>query len=326
METPPLFGRLVFQLQEVYNPFAEQDLHRAWRAQRPDIVHVHNFKGFSALAAWRAARRLRLPVVQTLHDYTLVCPRSVMRKAGRNCARPCLSCRIASAPRRAKADWPDLFTAVSHRMVELIERSEVRWRNPPIIVRGDNPPGPAPLRPPERREVVFGYLGRLDPAKGIDVLIRALHHYRGPECQVTIAGAGVASFTAALQKLAVGTNAEFVGWREPMLFFQEIDVLVVPSLWEEPLGRVIHEAFKCGVPVISSDIGGIPEIVRPGENGMLSPPGDDIALADVMSRVASDRPMMRTLSEGARRSAELFDRDAIHDQYEGALRSVLATR
>ena len=326
METPPLLGRLLFQLQEIYNPFAERDLYRAWRASRPDIVHVHNFKGFSALAAWRAARRLRLPLVQTLHDYTLVCPRSVMRKAGRNCARPCLSCRVASAPRRARAGWPDLFTAVSHRMVELMEQSEVHWRRKPLIVRGDNPPGPTASRPPQSREVVFGYLGRLDPAKGVDVLLRALRHYRGPECRVLIAGAGAAPYTEALRKLAVDTVAEFVGWRDSAEFFQEIDVLVVPSLWEEPLGRVIHEAFKFGVPVISADIGGMPEIVQPDVNGMLAPPGDYIELAAVMARLASSKDMIQALGEGARRSAVLFDGEVIHDQYECALRSVLTAR
>ena len=331
METPPRLGRLLFQLQEVYNPFAERDLYRAWRAQRPDIVHVHNFKGFSALAAWRAARRLRLPLVQTLHDYTLVCPRSVMRKVDRNCARPCFSCRLASAPRRTRAGWPDLFTAVSHRMVDLMAQSEVRWRSPPLIIRGDNPPGPAPLRPSERRGsekrvVVFGFLGRLDPAKGVDVLLRALHHYRGPKCRVTIAGTGATSYTEILQKLSVGTIAEFVGWRDPTDFFLEIDVLVVPSLWEEPLGRVIHEAFRFGVPVVSADIGGMPEIVRPGVNGMLVPPNDDVQLAAVMAQLASDQSMIQALGEGARRSAALFDGRFIHDQYESALRSVLAAR
>ena len=211
-------------------------------------------------------------------------------------------------------------------MVELMAQSEVRWRRPPLIIRGDNPPGPAASRPPEGREVVFGYLGRLDAAKGVDVLLKAFHHYSGPQCRLLIAGAGVAGYTEALRALATGTSAEFVGWRDPPGFFQEIDVLVVPSLWEEPLGRVIHEAFKFGVPVISADIGGMPEIVHSGVNGMLTPPDDAVALAEVMTRLASDRPKIRALGEGARRSAALFDSETIHDQYEDALRSVLAAR
>ncbi len=320
----PAWRRVVFQLQEVYNRRAERDLHHLLAIERPDVVHVHNFKGFSAVAVWRAARRLGIPLVQTLHDYTLVCPRSVMLKAGVNCRRQCPSCRLLSAPRRRLAGLPDLYTAVSHRMVQRMENCGVRWRASPEIIRGDNPVRSSAKHEPTAAASVFGFLGRLDPTKGVEVLLEAARLYRGPACRILIAGSGPAAYLDALKARAPPDVAvEFVGWAVPADFFATIHVLVAPSVWEEPLGRVVHEAFGFGVPVIASAGGGIPEIVRTEVDGLLVSPGHPEQLARAMERLATDQRFFATLSRGAALAARAFDRDVIHLQYLDALRRVI---
>ena len=312
----PAWRRVVFQLQEVYNGRAERDLHHLLAIERPDVVHVHNFKGFSALAVWRAARRLGIPLVQTLHDYTLVCPRSVMLKAGANCRRQCSSCRLLSAPRRSLAGLPDLYTAVSHRMVQRMENCGVRWRASPEIIRGDNPVWSSTKPEPTAPASVFGFLGRLDPTKGVEVLLEAVRLYRGPPCRVLIAGSGPSGYLETLKaRIPAAAAVEFVGWAAPADVFAAIDVLVAPSVWEEPLGRVVHEAFGFGVPVIASAAGGIPEIVRAGVDGLLVAPGDPVELARAMERLAGDQGLFAALSKGAAEAAQAFDRDTIHTQY-----------
>lgn len=77
----------------------------------------------------------------------------------------------------------------------------------------------------------------------------------------------------------------FLGYVKPEEFFARIDVLVVPSLWEEPLGRVIYEAYARGVAVIANRLGGMPEIIEEGRTGYVVTPGDVKELAAVIEQM-----------------------------------------
>jgi 2-deoxystreptamine N-acetyl-D-glucosaminyltransferase/2-deoxystreptamine glucosyltransferase len=81
-----------------------------------------------------------------------------------------------------------------------------------------------------------------------------------------------------------------------------LDVLVLPSAYEE-MGSVLVEAMASGLPVVASAVGGIPEVVRDGETGLLVPPGDVAALAGVLDRLAADPELRARLAAGARARA-----------------------
>jgi glycosyltransferase involved in cell wall biosynthesis len=81
-----------------------------------------------------------------------------------------------------------------------------------------------------------------------------------------------------------------------------LDVLVLPSAYEE-MGSVLTEAMAAGLPVVASDVGGIPEVVRHGETGLLVPPGDVAALAAALDRLVADPGLREHLAAGARRRA-----------------------
>jgi glycosyltransferase involved in cell wall biosynthesis len=89
-------------------------------------------------------------------------------------------------------------------------------------------------------------------------------------------------------------------------FWNSVDIAVVPSLYE-PFGLVALEALACGVPVVATAVGGLPEIVVDGENGILVPPGDPAALAKALLALLTDERLR--LAEGARRRAEDFSLD-----------------
>ena len=172
--------RPVFQGLDAFNPVMERRLTHVLREMRPQVVNAHNLQGFS-VAAWRAAARLAMPLVQTLHDYYTACPRSAMWRPERgNCERQCPECRIFSTPRRMVSSLPAAVTAVSHRLFDRIVSTGMfpaaeEGRQPVRIIRGNNPSsGPAPL-PPGRGDGPwrFGFMGRLDPAKGIEGLLEA---------------------------------------------------------------------------------------------------------------------------------------------------------
>jgi glycosyltransferase involved in cell wall biosynthesis len=84
----------------------------------------------------------------------------------------------------------------------------------------------------------------------------------------------------------------------------EWDVLVVPSQWAEPLARVIQEGMATGAVVVATPVGGTPEIVADGVNGLLSPPGDAPALAECLIRLRRDPALRAALALAGRRTVE----------------------
>jgi L-malate glycosyltransferase len=141
--------------------------------------------------------------------------------------------------------------------------------------------------------------------KGIDVALRALAE--SPQgVQLWIVGEGPEE--AHLRELARALNLEarvrFLGLRhrvEP--FMQAADVVVCPSLWEEAAGLVNLEAAACGLPVLASRVGGIPEMVEDGRTGLLFTAGQHSELARLIRRLHDDAPFRRTLGETARATA-----------------------
>lgn len=154
------------------------------------------------------------------------------------------------------------------------------------------------------RSFVIGYVGRLVPEKGVDLLIRALTRVPGP-LRLEIIGQGPER--ESLERLARSLNLDvsFTGQVPSMrmpAFYRELDALVVPSRtrpnWKEQFGRVIIEAMACSVPVIASDSGFIPGLV--GDSGLLFPEDDEQALADRLCAVMRDEALRCDLMERGR--------------------------
>lgn len=167
----------------------------------------------------------------------------------------------------------------------------------------------------ERPTYVIGYVGRLVPEKGVDVLLRAVAALRssGLERPVRLQLIGDGPLRKALQalatQLAVDDRVEFLGPQTPAQIadiLHRLDVVVLPSrttpVWKEQLGRALLEAMACGVPVIGSDSGAIPEVV--GDAGLIVPEGDAPALASALARLLASPELRRELGRRGRARAE----------------------
>jgi glycosyltransferase involved in cell wall biosynthesis len=291
------FVKLAWHLIDGYNPVMGRRVARLLAAERPDVVHVHNLLGFSA-AVWRAAERLGLPVVQTLHDYYLGCPRGTMYRDGRNCARQCGSCRLLTRTRRALSGLPRAVTGVSRRMLERLESTGLFATVPRrAVIQGCNFDAPAAGRPPRQAGPLrLGYFGRVEPIKGVELLLDAMAGLPADRFRLRIGGRGPAAFLERLRVHPGAASAEFLGFVKPAEFFAGIDYLVVPSLWEDPLPRVVHEAFSFGVPVVGAAVGGIPEMIDAGRTGFLFPAGDTAALGATLAGLPEDDQRLDGLS------------------------------
>ncbi|GAA4374121.1 glycosyltransferase [Agromyces bauzanensis] len=174
-------------------------------------------------------------------------------------------------------------------------------------------------------EITVGFLGRLVPEKGVLVLLDAIA--RDPRLRLRIAGSGPLAPELGVRAAAAGIadRVEVVGPIDPDVvvdFYRTLDVLAVPSMptpsWTEQFGRVAVEAMACGVPVVSSDAGALPDVV--GGAGVVVPAGDTAALADALVQAGGARASWLRAS-GLERAATC-SWDAVGRQYLDLYRAV----
>ena len=155
---------------------------------------------------------------------------------------------------------------------------------------------------PAGEDPVVGYVGRLESHKGVDVLLEALVDVDGAILRVAGAGPEESRLRALATALGLDERVQLVGsvtQEQLPAFYRGLDVLVVPSRptpgWLEQFGRVVVEAMACGVPVVASDTGALPDVV--GQAGLLVPPDDPQALAACLRTLLTDEPARRELAQ-----------------------------
>jgi glycosyltransferase involved in cell wall biosynthesis len=198
-------------------------------------------------------------------------------------------------------------------------------------------PNPAPAIPamPARKELraelefdgdVLVFAGRLGPQKAVGVLLDAV----GRVSDVTLVIAGDGPERPALERrvleLGLDARVRFLGSvpRETVLrLFRAADASVLASAWEN-FPHTVVEALAVGCPVIATAVGGVPEVVRDGENGLLVPPGEPGALADAIERFFGDASLRERLHGAAARSVDGYSEEAVFTAIEAELRKAVA--
>lgn len=316
-------GRLGLAARTVWSGSSYRELRRVLRRQRPQVAHFHNTLPLISPAAYWAARAEGVRVVQTLHNFRLVCPNALLFRDGRVC-EDCLGhlpwpgirhgcyrgSRAAStavaamlAAHRALGTW----SKAVDRYVALTEFSRSK------LVDGGLParkvatkanfvypdPGPGPGG---------GYalfVGRLAAEKGLRLLLDAWPLLDGT-VPLKIVGDGP---LAPAVRAAVGADAA-IEWLGPQpldsvyRLIGEAAFLVLPSECYENFPRVLIEAFAKGTPVLASRLGAMAELVEDGRTGWLFAPGDAAALAAAVRRALADASALAGLRQAARRTYE----------------------
>lgn len=193
-------------------------------------------------------------------------------------------------------------------------------------------PNPAPEVPelPERDALrgelgldgpTLAFAGRLGPQKALDVALEAVASV--PAVSFVIAGDGPDRAALELRARELGTHGRtrFLGSvsRDVVLrLFRAADATVLSSSWEN-LPHTVLEALAVGSPVIATAVGGVPEVVRDGENGILVPPDDPGALADAIRRLLDDDALRARLADAAPGSVAGYTEDAVFSRIEAEL-------
>lgn len=290
-----------------YNALMARAVGGVLDAEQPDVVHTHSLTGFSC-AVWNQAKSRRLPLIHTLHDYSLMCPRTSMFKQGRNCQGQCTACALYTSPSKRLSEKVDHVVGVSRFTLERHLACGYFQKGPQArVIRNALAGEPAPDAGSGHsgQPLRLGYVGQLIPTKGIGDLVRQMGAWKSGECELVVAGKGGANYEAMLRD-AAPQNVRFLGFVDPDEVYRSIDALVVPSLWEEPLGMIVPEAYRHGVPVIVARRGGLPEMVEEGRTGLVYEPLESGGLRDAVNVFLRDRLLLQEMRTHALEKANQF--------------------
>jgi len=295
---------------------------------QPDVIHTLFPREIPIELLSSIAAQRRVPVVQTLLSFFLLCARGSMMRNGRMCTGQCVDCHTATAGQRDYTEWVAGVVGISRFMLDRHQRCGM-FRSTPVqqvIHDAYQPPFIDTAVPRKGSALRLGYLGRLVPPKGIELLLKTLTTQLAErDWRLVVAGKGDASYEMMLKRSYADTRIRFAGFVEPSVVLSEIDVLLVPSLWEEPLGRVWLEAYAHGIPVIASRRGGMPEGIEQGRTGFLFEPDRPRELADAINGVLDNPASVEAMK------AQAFDKwrreftpAAILGQYRKVYAAVLS--
>lgn len=283
-----------------------QRLDRFLEQEQPDLVHTHLVAGVST-RLWGLAKARGIPVIHTLRDYYLLCARGTLLRGLDNCTRPCAACRLTTSRRRSHLRNLDGIIGISPYVLERHRLTAGQEFPQECRVIPNGIPGEGGVPIPTSGALRIGYLGRLHESKGIDLLLKEWPSGTGRPMELHVAGSGPADFEARLKALADSSVMTFHGPTKPEEFLPRLDLLVLPSRFEEPFGRVIIEAMQWGLPVLVSRRGGAQALVEEGRTGWIFEPDRPGDLRRALELAANaDRAAMAEAcrAQAARHSAQ----------------------
>jgi glycosyltransferase involved in cell wall biosynthesis len=297
-------------------------------------VHVHNFWFALSPSVFAAAHDLGTPTIAAVHNFRLLCPAGVLLNrfeqacdacigrspwpgVWRRCYRKSLAAsylvgRMIRLNRCRRTWWRDvdLFIVPSRFCRDTLVRGGLPAEKitvKPHFVADPRQPGakasPRSTRSEDsHRRARALFVGRLSPEKGLRTLLAAWKRVEATrEAELRIVGDG--PLRAELEKATAGHHISFTGSLPPdavIAEMQEAALLVLPSQCYETFGRVVVEAYACGMPAVVSRIGGPQELVAPGETGLLFDPGDAADLAGKLQTLLSDGDLRKRMGRAAR--------------------------
>jgi glycosyltransferase involved in cell wall biosynthesis len=345
-------GKLEAFGKTIWNSDTTTDISRLIRSERPDLLHCHNTFPLISPSAYHVAKSMNVAVVQTLHNYRMICPNAQLLRAGSICeqcvgrklawpavAHGCYrNSRMASsavvamlAYHRQKASWAQFVD----RYIALTQFSRDKF------IEGGLPADKIAVKPnfvasaekPGRGTAGHAlFVGRLSPEKGVQTLLDAWKLLPNA-LPLKIVGDGPMAKTVR----AAADRDDRITWlgSQPGSQVQglmgEARALIMPSIWYEPFGLTMIEAFAMGTPVIASRLGAMSEMVDAGKTGLFFEPGDAGALAKTVQQAIEQPDLLASFRIAARLQYErYYSADENYRQlsgiYEDAIQSSNSSR
>jgi len=331
------FGSLWRGLERLfYSPEVERAARRMAGELTPDVAYILGYLRKLSPSLLVGLKKQGIPIVVRLSDFGMLCPQQHFLRN----QEPCTVCLeqglFASVRHRCVKDSLPLslvnyLATRFHEQKRYFDLIDAFVTTNPFTQEMLLKAGYAPERlhciptfvdtelfapvPGEAKGDYGLYVGRLDPPKGVHVLLKALHRLKGRPAakglRMKIVGQGhdqtcVQSLRDAVRDLGLGDMVELPGPVAPEAvpaLLRQARFSVLPAIWFENLPNSLLESLACGTPVIASDIGSLSRAITDGGNGLLFKAGDADSLADALARYLGDEPLQARLALGCRESA-----------------------
>ncbi|HEY5658225.1 MAG TPA: glycosyltransferase family 4 protein [Myxococcota bacterium] len=329
-------------LRARWNPETVRRVEAFLATRALDVAHVHNFFPVLSPSLHATLHARGVPVVQTLHNYRLLCANGLMLRAGRSC-EDCVARGPWNAVRHACYRGSRLQTAVWSELTAL-HRRRGTWRDcvdlftvPSAFARGkllqaDIPPQrlrvlPLPVADPGPPQTVARdgalFVGRLSPEKGVDLLLQAWRRMGGYPLHIVGTGPEEPRLRALARDLPGVHFAGGLAHDAVLRAMADTAFVVLPSRWHETFGLAAVEAMACGRGVVVPRATALADLVEPGRNGLLFEMGDVGDLARACAALAGDAALARELGAQARAHYEdHFTPERCIGRFEEVLASV----
>ena len=317
--------------RSIINKQAAALMERIIADHKPDIVHLNNIHHQLTPSILEPAAKRNIPIVWTLHDYILTCPDHNHLRDGAICTKCADGNNYHAIINRCKK---------GSYGASLLAALESTYYNPDklwsmvykficpsrfmadFLIDSGFPPGRVtnipnflpPVTTEPRGQNYFLYFGRLSVEKGVDILLEAMSIIQMG--RLIIAGDGPDKETLKTKVVSMGlTNVEFMGSKTPQSIMELLSdclSVIAPSIWLENFPYTVMESMASGKPVIGSKIGGIPELIEHGKNGLLFEPGNAVQLAEFMDLLYSDNELASRMGMAGKQKADDLYTPEIH--------------
>jgi glycosyltransferase involved in cell wall biosynthesis len=309
---------LVRRISPVCDIIALYNLVRLIQAEKPDVVHTHTSKG--GLLGRLAAKIAKAPIiVHTPHGHVFFGHFGpVLSKVFlwvEKLFSP-LADRVVALTDGEIRDYTDFNVYPREKLVQIHSGVDIEKfkREPVSAVEKKRSLGL------DQNGLVVGFIGWLLPIKGPMYLLNAMEDVWRDYDDTVLVFIGKGDLDVDLRTAALRTGANgrvnFLGWRNDIDEIMPIfDIFVLPSL-NEGMGRVLVEAMAAGKPIVASNVGGIPDLIKHNDNGLLVPPGDEKALAAAIRLLINDPEKANLMGQFGQEFCHQFSIEAMVDKID----------
>lgn len=256
-------NKVKWHFNDVYNKRYDAKVTTILNSFKPHVMFTNNLGGFS-VRLWDLAKSKNIKVVHTIRDYYLQCPKTTKFNGEHNCVQLCTSCKLYAIKKKKVSAGIDYVVGISRYVLQdHLENGYFQQVKNKVIYNGfvfnyqaEN------FKLMNPNEVVFGYIGQINKEKGVEFMLESFSKVKHDNWKLVIAGKVAPDYLQTLKSINNSVKIEFLGYTDSSEFYKKIDVLIVPSLWHEPFGRVVLEGIISNKMVISSKNGGIKEIMN----------------------------------------------------------------
>jgi glycosyltransferase involved in cell wall biosynthesis len=255
---------------------------------RPDLVHTNNIQGFSG-AVWKTIAKRGVPIVHTLRDYSLLCSRGTLFRNGQICKRRCASCAALTITKKLQSQRVQAVVSNSQYVIDAHKNFGYFNGGVPtrVIFNISDPPNAMPAQT-DKDVLVFGLIGRLEPEKGLEIVLEASAQMKQSAWRLLIAGQGEEVYVKKMKARFPDKRISWLGQTNAANFYGSVDTTLIASIWAEPLPRTLIESMAYGRTTLCARSGGIPEIAANDSYSILYEPRDVLGLSKLMDNAVRD--------------------------------------